>query len=36
VRGLQFGLFNSAKDLKGLQIGLLNRSGRRVLPIINW
>lgn len=34
--GLQIGLFNSCKRLKGLQIGLWNKSGKRGLPFINW
>jgi alkyl hydroperoxide reductase subunit AhpF len=34
--GLQIGLFNNCKRLKGLQIGLWNRSGKRALPFINW
>jgi hypothetical protein len=37
---LQIGLWNSAQDLDGLQIGLINliRSGkpRGFLPIVNW
>jgi hypothetical protein len=36
VKGVQFGLYNVAGELHGLQIGLINRSGRRVLPILNW
>ncbi|HEX2628796.1 MAG TPA: hypothetical protein VHM26_07290 [Chitinophagaceae bacterium] len=34
--GLQIGLFNNCKRLKGLQIGLWNKSGKRGLPFINW
>lgn len=34
--GLQIGLFNNCKDLKGLQIGLWNKSGKRGLPLLNW
>lgn len=34
--GLQIGLLNSCKRLKGLQIGLWNKSGKRGLPFINW
>jgi hypothetical protein len=34
--GLQIGLFNYCKDLKGLQFGLWNKSGKRGLPFINW
>lgn len=34
--GLQIGLINNCKKLKGLQIGLWNRSGKRALPFINW
>ena len=35
-RGLQIGLFNNCKDLKGIQLGLWNKSGKRGLPFINW
>ena len=39
-RGLAIGLFNSAKELHGIQIGLLNHAGNnrgiaRWLPIVN-
>jgi hypothetical protein len=34
--GLQIGLFNNCKDLKGFQFGLWNKSGKRGLPLINW
>lgn len=34
--GLQIALLNNCKDLKGLQIGLWNKSGKRGLPFINW
>jgi hypothetical protein len=34
--GIQVGLFNYCKDLKGLQIGLWNKCGKRGLPFINW
>ncbi|HEV7781378.1 MAG TPA: hypothetical protein VGO58_08930 [Chitinophagaceae bacterium] len=34
--GLQIGLFNSCKQLKGVQVGLWNKSGKRGLPFINW
>ncbi|MFN0216807.1 MAG: LA_2272 family surface repeat-containing protein [Saprospiraceae bacterium] len=36
IRGCQIGVFNAADDLKGLQFGLINRSGKRWLPIVNW
>ncbi len=36
IRGLQIGFFNSAKECSCVQIGLLNRVGGRLLPIINW
>ena len=36
VRGVQISVINSADDLKGFQIGLINRSGKRWLPIVNW
>ena len=35
-RGFQFGSFNSCEDCKVIQIGFLNRIGKRVLPIINF
>jgi hypothetical protein len=40
-RGLSIGLLNSARNLHGVQIGLINIAqnnpkGRRVLPLINW
>jgi hypothetical protein len=40
-RGLSIGLYNAARNLHGVQLGLinvaLNNSGpRRVLPLINW
>ena len=35
-QGVQIGLFNKCTDCKGLQIGLLNRNGRSLQPIINW
>jgi hypothetical protein len=34
-KGLQIGLVNSSKTLRGVQIGLWNRIGKRSLPIIN-
>ena len=34
--GVQIGLFNSCKDLKGIQIGLWNKNQKRSLPFINW
>lgn len=34
--GLQIGLFNRCKRLKGVQIGLWNKSGKRGLPFMNW
>ena len=33
--GLQVALFNRCKDCKGVQVGLLNKMGKRTLPIIN-
>lgn len=35
-RGLQVGLFNTCYDLRGIQIGLWNKNGKRSLPFINW
>jgi hypothetical protein len=34
--GLQIALFNNCEKLKGLQIGLWNKSGKRGLPLLNW
>ena len=33
--GLQIGLVNVAKEIRGVQIGLWNKTGKRGLPIIN-
>jgi len=33
--GLQIGLFNYCEDCRGVQIGLLNKMGKRVTPFIN-
>jgi len=35
-KGVQIGFFNSCYDCQVLQIGLLNRSGRRILPLLNF
>ncbi len=35
-RGIQVGLINVCKDLKGIQLGLWNVNGKRKLPLINW
>jgi hypothetical protein len=35
-RGLQIGLLNVCRDLKGVQVGLWNINGKRKLPFINW
>ncbi|WP_315821980.1 LA_2272 family surface repeat-containing protein [Paraflavitalea speifideaquila] len=35
-RGLQIGLVNMCKDLKGIQLGLWNMNPKRSLPLINW
>ena len=35
-RGVQIGLLNICKDLKGIQLGLWNVNSKRRLPIINW
>lgn len=35
-KGLQIGLFNYCRDLKGIQLGVWNKSGKRTLPFINW
>ncbi|MBO9634215.1 MAG: hypothetical protein J7578_13955 [Chitinophagaceae bacterium] len=34
--GLQIGLVNKCKHLKGVQIGLWNENSKRKLPLINW
>lgn len=34
--GLQLALFNQCEKLKGLQVGLWNKSGKRSLPLLNW
>ena len=36
MTGLQVGLFNFTGELSGIQIGLLNKSRTRILPLINW
>jgi len=35
-RGIQIGLFNSAKNFRGIQLGLWNKNDKRSLPLINW
>ena len=35
ARGLQIGLFNSCKTGKLVQLGLINKIGKRALPFIN-
>jgi len=35
-RGVQVGLVNICKHLKGVQFGLLNVNSKRRLPLINW
>ena len=35
-KGLMFGILNNCGDCTGVQIGFVNRMGRRVLPLINW
>lgn len=34
--GIQIGIFNTAKNFKGLQLGLWNKNQARSLPLINW
>lgn len=36
VRGFQISIINYTNELEGIQIGLINRSGKRWMPIINW
>ena len=35
-KGLQIGLFNSCREGKVVQIGLLNRIGKRTIPFVNF
>ena len=35
-KGLQIGLFNSCKEGKVVQIGLLNKIGKRTIPLLNF
>ncbi|MBS1566594.1 MAG: hypothetical protein JST39_19575 [Bacteroidetes bacterium] len=35
-RGMQLGLLNICKDMKGLQVGLWNVNSKRRLPLVNW
>lgn len=35
-RGIQIGFFNSAKNFRGIQLGLWNKNDKRSLPFINW
>jgi len=34
--GVQIGIFNKAKNFRGIQLGLWNKNDKRSLPIINW
>lgn len=34
--GVQIGIYNKAKNFKGIQIGFWNKNDKRSLPIINW
>lgn len=34
--GLQIGIFNTTKKLRGIQIGLINKNEKRILPFFNW
>ncbi len=36
VRGFQISVINYTNELHGIQVGLINRSGKRWLPIVNW
>ena len=36
LKGVQIGLFNSVDACACLQIGLINRVGKRWLPVVNW
>lgn len=35
-RGLQIGLFNTCRQGQVVQIGLINRIGKRITPIVNF
>jgi len=35
-RGVQISAYNICYDLRGIQIGLWNKNGKRSLPFINW
>jgi hypothetical protein len=40
-RGLSIGIYNDARELHGVQVGVINRArnnagARRILPIVNW
>ncbi|MES2654067.1 MAG: hypothetical protein V4620_00660 [Bacteroidota bacterium] len=35
-KGVQLGLVNSCRQLKGIQFGLWNKNQKRSLPLINW
>jgi len=35
-QGVQIGLFNKANNPEGLPVGLINISGKRILPFMNW
>jgi hypothetical protein len=34
-KGLMIGLFNNCKDCRGVQLGLINRIGKRTYPLLN-
>ena len=36
MRGLQIGVVNKSKNLRGIQIGIWNVNQKRRLPLINW
>ncbi len=36
MKGLQIGVVNKAKRLRGIQLGIWNINERRKLPLINW
>ncbi|MFZ5553191.1 MAG: hypothetical protein ACOZCO_08760 [Bacteroidota bacterium] len=35
-KGVQLGLFNNCRDLRGIQMGFWCKNGKRSLPFINW
>jgi hypothetical protein len=36
MSGLQIGIVNKSKNLRGIQIGIWNVNQKRKLPLLNW